>query len=607
VTGLGAAQEHAVQSVTYPDGTHTYYEYDPKGRVNRVSKDGPAESVTFTYDSDGRVTASDALGNAWVKNPNDLGSLSILQDPLKNLTSTFFDQEGKTIKRIGADDSVTSINYDANGNVSEMWDPLANRVSTVFASNGDLHNLTDALGNTTSNSYDKNFNLAAITYPDTRQEQASYDSRGNLTSWTNRRGQTINYTYDDKNLLTQKTHSNGVIETYSYDGHRNLQTATGPWGAINFIYDSADRITRVTYPNGTYLRYWYDSGGRRSGMQDQTGFTVNYGYDAVGRLSLITSGSGALIASYVYDAVGRLSQKNLGNGAYSTYSYDNAGNLLHLVNYSGGVINSRFDYTYDAAGRRISMSTNLLGLWQYGYNANGQLTSVTLPTGAKVTYTYDAAGNRSTTVTGGSTVDYYVNNLNQYTWASGTAFQYDDDGNLTSQTNGAQSWNYVYDDQNRLISLRGPQGVFDFAYDSLGNRYAQSANGKMTSYLVDPTGLPSVIASVDSSGTTVNHFAYGLGLETISNSPSSFAYYQFDGSSNTAIVSMAVGRCSTRICICPSGRRSRIQKSCRIHSPTLDSSESWMPVTDFTPCAPDSTTARPAGSSTRTRSGWAEG
>jgi RHS repeat-associated protein/uncharacterized repeat protein (TIGR01451 family) len=538
VTGQGAAQEHAIQSITKPDGTHTYYQYDLQGRVNQVYKDGGAESVTFAYNSFGQVTTTDALGNSWVTSPNDLGSVSLFQDPLINLTQTTFDPEGRTSQRIGADSSTTTISYDTSDNVANVQDPLSNKQSTLFSPNGYLESLTDTLGNATSNSYDSAFNLTGITYPDTRQEVAAYDSRGNLTSWTNRRGQTIQYTYDGKNLLTQKTHSNGVTETYSYDSHRNLQTATGPAGAINFTYDSADRITQVTYPNGTFLKYSYDSGGRRSSMRDQTGFTVNYGYDAAGRLSQITSASSALIASYTYDSVGRLSQKNLGNGAYSTYTYDPAGNLLHLVNYSGGAVNSRFDYTYDAAGRRIGMGT-LAGTWSYGYDANGQLTSVIQPSGLAITYKYDAAGNRTYTVTGGSSLNYYADNLNQYTVAGSTAFTYDADGNMNSQWNGSQSWTYGYDDQNRLVSLSGPQGMFSFTYDSLGNRYSQSANGTVTSYLVDPTGLPSVIGSFGAGGTALDHFAYGVGLESISNSPGSFAYYQFDGSSNTAAVTNA--------------------------------------------------------------------
>jgi len=57
-------------------------------------------------------------------------------------------------------------------------------------------------------------------------------------------------------------------------------------------------------------------------MIDQTGFTVNYAYDVVGRLSQLSDAGGNLIVTYVYDVDGRLSQKTNGNGTYATYYYD---------------------------------------------------------------------------------------------------------------------------------------------------------------------------------------------------------------------------------------------------------------------------------------------
>jgi uncharacterized protein RhaS with RHS repeats len=49
-------------------------------------------------------------------------------------------------------------------------------------------------------------------------------------------------------------------------------------------------------------------------MTDQTGFTVAYQYDALGRLSRLTDGGSNLIVSYTYDAAGRLAREQFGNG-----------------------------------------------------------------------------------------------------------------------------------------------------------------------------------------------------------------------------------------------------------------------------------------------------
>jgi hypothetical protein len=49
---------------------------------------------------------------------------------------------------------------------------------------------------------------------------------------------------------------------------------------------------------------------------------------------------------------------NLGNGTFTTYQYDPAGQLQHLINFApDNTINSRFDYTYNALGLRSTMTT----------------------------------------------------------------------------------------------------------------------------------------------------------------------------------------------------------------------------------------------------------
>src|SRR5207247_8960131 len=122
--------------------------------------------------------------------------------------------------------------------------------------------------------------------------------------------------------------------------------------------------------------------------------TTNYRYDQTGRLVESTDGLAQRIVAYQYDTRGRLVREDRGNGTASTYEYDVAGQLLHLVHRApDNSVSGRFDYAYDDLGRVTSMTT-LEGTTTYGYDAVGQLTTVSLPGGRTIVYQYDAMGNR---------------------------------------------------------------------------------------------------------------------------------------------------------------------------------------------------------------------
>ena len=60
-------------------------------------------------------------------------------------------------------------------------------------------------------------------------------------------------------------------------------------------------------------------------------------------------------AAAIYDANGRLSREDKGNGTATAYGYDAAGQLLSMVNRApDGAVQSRFEYTYDVQGNRVS-------------------------------------------------------------------------------------------------------------------------------------------------------------------------------------------------------------------------------------------------------------
>ena len=166
-------------------------------------------------------------------------------------------------------------------------------------------------GYATSYQYDPNGNLTETVNPDGTTQQYVYNSLGEVTSSTDPDGQTITYAYNTNGQLTAENLPGGTSDTYTYDSHGNMLTADGPGGDWSFTYNSQNLPTTIVEPYGT-LTVQYGIDGNITQIVDQTGFTVNYEYDAVGRLSELTDGSGNLIESYTLRPGRKRQQRNQG-------------------------------------------------------------------------------------------------------------------------------------------------------------------------------------------------------------------------------------------------------------------------------------------------------
>ena len=117
-----------------------------------------------------------------------------------------------------------------------------------------------------------------------------------MTSSTDPNGQLVTYTYNANAQLATETLPDGTSASYTYDSFGNMKTADSPSGDWSFAYNSANLPTTITEPYGTAVRYVVD--GNIAQIVDQTGFTTNYLYDSVGRLSELTDANDDLIEMY---------------------------------------------------------------------------------------------------------------------------------------------------------------------------------------------------------------------------------------------------------------------------------------------------------------------
>ncbi len=575
VTGQGAAVQNALASITYADNTHAYFGYDAEGRLIDEHRDNNQQDVTIAYNPAGGLTATDALGRRTTVLTDDNGQVGQTIDPLGNVTRYTHDLSGDLTAVNGPQGSNWSYTYDLSGNCTTATDPLGLTTSFTHDSRGNLTGYTDARGNTTGYAYDGANNLLSITYANGTQEKYSYNPLGEATQFINANGKAVGYQYNAQGLVTREGFADGTSYSYNYDARGNLQSATGSSGTITFLYqDSAhpDLVTEVAYPNGQYLKFSYNAVGQRTRSVDQTGFTVNYQYDTLGRLQALTDGSGNLIVRYTYDSAGNLVQKDNGNGTRTVYTYDADGNVLSITNLARdhATVNSFNQYTYDAVGNVLS-DTNQDGRWAYTYDADGQLIhAVFTPNGTNpdgltaqdIQYAYDAAGNRVSQTVNGVTTTYVANNVNEYTSSTTngvtTAYQYDNNGNLIRQTTGGSTTTYSYDLLDELTGMNGPGMTASYGYDPLGNRNSQTVNGTATRFLIDPFGLGDVVSAYTGGGSLTAHYTNGFGLTSQVDAAGHAAYYDFNLIGSTVGITGAAGSYVNKYSYLPFGQTTAI-------------------------------------------------
>ncbi len=501
-------------TITDPAGRRTFFTVYADDRLESVSGEGGNNKVTYKYEipAPDQMTVTDALGNKTIQTYDNNSLITEITDPLGNITSFTYDEAFNLTSLTDGNGSTSTFTYDTHGNVLTSTDAQGNTTTMTYEPLfNQMTSLTDSKGNKTAFDYDSNGNQTSITYPDGSTEAFTHDTSGNLQSKTDRMNQTINFTYDFRGMLTSKLFPDGTSDTFTYDAAGNLLSATDENGTIGFIYDSSDRLTQVTYPGGEVVSYTYDASNNRTQITYPDGAVLDYGYDEANRLAQIGE-SGQIIAQYAYDQLSRITRRDLGNGNFTTFSYDPSGRLLDLINSkSTSEIISRFSYTYDNVGNRLTMTT-LAGTTQYIYDGSNQLTQVVLPDGSTITYNLDPAGNRNSVVVDGSTTGYTTNNLNQYTDVGGDTYTYDANGNLTSKTSAQGTTIYTYDFENRLIQVGTPTETITYTYDPFGRRASKKASFGTTNYFYDDK---RVIMETDNLGAAQATYIYGINLDEV--------------------------------------------------------------------------------------------
>jgi YD repeat-containing protein len=469
----------SIQEGSKPATTTTYYE--PSGLVQTVTRPEPnngtgTTTTTYTYDTLGNVLTITGPGS---------NVATQITTTLNYTTDGSYSQSAKVGQPITVTDNlghVTHLRYDSQGRTTSVTDALGNETNVSCNLIGQTDTITSpATGQTgtgrahkvngylyvggpltTITSYDEsNVQVRQVTKSygpegeslsvtgSTEPVTKTYDALYRVKTLKDGNNNTTTYAYSNIGLVSLITMPGSETTQFpSYDNDGNLlQRIDGNGVVTNYLYtDPESRLTDIQYPASTSLNvhFGYDAFGRRSSMTDGTG-SHGYSYGNLDELLSVTTtytGLAAKTISYVYYP----------NGSRQTMTTPVG----------------TFSYNYDAAGRHSSMTNPFSETTSWTYQDNNWLQTQTLANGATTSFTYNALGQRTRLLN-----EIGVNTLSDFTIA------YDAVGNRTSVIASVPSLpalsgttTFTYDAKNQLLgelSTRNGGFTDSFVFDSAGN------------------------------------------------------------------------------------------------------------------------------------------
>jgi RHS repeat-associated protein len=322
------------------------------GRLASVNGPFDSDTITFSYDDLGRVSARSVNGGAnTLSNTFDaLGRVSSMTTGLGQFTYAYNATRG-LLQTVNLPNGETA-NYTYYGVSNDLrLNTLQRKLGDTeifferytYADNGNLlTRLKRSLGvpgQTLSYSYDDADQLLGVSNPkdpSNYPQSYAYDPAGNLTAATTPSG-SRNFTH---NSLNERITDAGVAQRFDANG--NLSAGMG----FTFTWDAEDRLKAISY-NGTQKRieYDYDGQGRRVRIRSLEGAvkTAEYLYIWDGlRLCEKRASAVATFPVAIYDPQGE--QKFL-SGSYLNYFYlrDRLGSVRGATSNTGSIIQN-LDY-----------------------------------------------------------------------------------------------------------------------------------------------------------------------------------------------------------------------------------------------------------------------
>lgn len=407
---LPAAGSPLVTTTTYYADDQPYTVTTPDPDTSRSGPGYDSQTTTYTYNSAGWVEA--------------------VTQPDLTQTSTTYWPTGRVKRTWGSRTYPSEYTYDPQGRVKTLttWQDF----STASGAAITTWNYSPVRGWLTSKRYNDNTGPDYDYWPSARLKTRDW---ARSVSSTRLR---TNYVYNNAGDLWTVDYADATPDvTNTYDRLGRLKTTTDAAGVVTRSYQNG-RLDDETYENGSAhlsgfaVNRTQGTYNRPASLGATSITSVDYGYDNAGRIATFTQG--ARVATLAYkpwigthqstgitvsgtpryatnrnmDALGRISRVETGSGALPIASI--------------ALLASR-DYSYNSANQRTEVVQEDALRWAYGYDTLGQVTSAQKRNGNSAAdllpgydhaYAYDTIGNRVNTETNGRLALYSPDLRNQY-------------------------------------------------------------------------------------------------------------------------------------------------------------------------------------------------
>jgi RHS repeat-associated protein len=376
-----------------------------------------------------------------------------------------------------------------------VTDPVGRSMAFTYNAQNHIETITDPANRVFTYGYDASDNLVSVGYPDQTTTTFQYESTVNLHLMTSiRDGQnhlTAKWVYDSQGRATESSidgANDKVSLNYAAGNQTILTNARGFQTTYTYyLYNGIGRVSQISGPGcaacgpTNTVSYFWNFANLVDDTYDRNGIRTHYLYDLRHNITA------------QYDAYGLPLQR------LTTYTYHPVFNLVATVTDPNGGVTS---FTYDEVNRNLLQITDALpahNATNFGYDAYGQLTTITDAQQHVTTLTYDGWGNVATVTDAQNHV---------------TTFTYDILGNRLTATDAAtpaHTTTYTYDAMNRLKTVTDPLNqVTSYDYDASARLSSLTdANSHVTTFGYDSANRVNQITAPGNRITSYGYDAEG--------------------------------------------------------------------------------------------------